>query len=68
LGTAEVNSAVTLSDWESSVSGTDPGTCSQSLFRSLWTEHTGRPTNGKSWRRQQKAGREVGKERLREWS
>lgn len=67
-GTAEVNLAVTFTGWKWSMSWTDPGICSKSLFRSFWTEHAGRPTSGKSWRRHQRADREVGKEKLQEWS
>lgn len=51
-----------------SMSQTDPGIYSQSLFRSLQTEHADRPTSGKSWRRHQRADRQAGKEKLRERS
>lgn len=67
-GTAEVNSAVTFPDWKRFMSWTDPGICSKSLSRSFWTEHADRPTSGKSWRRYQRADREVGKQKLWEWS
>lgn len=65
-GTAGAKSAVTFLHWKRSISWTDPGICSKSLFRSLWTEHADRPTSDKSWRRHWRLT-EAGKEKLREW-